>query len=111
MEEALEIEMPRENQTFPVEDVLQHFSCEECSKEAWYGTSQLDTRCVACNMLDEDGGHLFCKCKYVKYLWKELNMEHVRIQLVECSSPKNMLQVIWELDKKECILGVTLLWH
>ena len=41
MEEALEIEMPGENQTFPVEDVLQHFSCEKCSKEAWYGTSQL----------------------------------------------------------------------
>ena len=108
MEEALEIEMPGENQTFPVEDVLQHFSCEECSKEAWYGTSQLDTRCVACNMLDEDGGHLFCKCKYVKHLWQELNLEHVKLQLDERTSAKDMLQMIWELEEMECILMVTL---
>lgn len=39
---------------------------------------ELDTKCVMCNRLDEDGGHLFLKCKLVKQLWRELNLEDVR---------------------------------
>ena len=71
----------------------------------------LDTRCVVCERLDEDGGHLFCKCKYVKQLWQELNLEHVRLQMAERTSAKEMLRMIWELEEKECILVVTTLWH
>jgi hypothetical protein len=52
---------------------------------------ELDTRCVVSNRLDEDGGHLFCKCKYV--------------------FAKDMLTAVWELEEKDCILVVTLLWH
>lgn len=44
---------------------------------------ELDTLCVVCNRLDEDGGHLFCKCKYV--------------------FAKDMLSAVWELEEKDCI--------
>ena len=69
---------------------------------------ELYTRCVVCNKLGEDGGHLFYKCKYVKHLWQELNLEHVKLQLDERTSAKDMLQMIWELEEMECILMVTL---
>jgi hypothetical protein len=39
---------------------------------------ELDTKCVMCNRLDEDGGHLFLKCKLVKKVWRELNLEDER---------------------------------
>ena len=37
-----------------------------------------DTLCSICNRLDEDGEHLFFKCKEVKVAWCELNLEGVR---------------------------------
>jgi len=93
------VEEPQCHNTLAVRSVLRR-----CGME-------LDTRCMVCNRIDEDGGHLFSKCKHVKYLWKELNLEHVRLRLAEFRSAKNMLQMIWELDTKECFLVVTLLWH
>jgi hypothetical protein len=36
---------------------------------------ELDTRCVMCNGLNEDGGHLFLGCKYVKHVWRANGME------------------------------------
>jgi len=44
----------------------------------------------------------------VKHLWQELNLEHVKLQLDERTSAKDMLQMIWELEEMECILMVTL---
>ena len=31
---------------------------------------ELDTLCPMCNRLDEDGGHLFFRCKGLKKLWR-----------------------------------------
>jgi hypothetical protein len=31
---------------------------------------ELDTRCVMCGRLNEDGGHLFFQCKHVKQVWQ-----------------------------------------
>jgi hypothetical protein len=33
---------------------------------------ECDTICVCCHRLDEDGAHLFFKCKQVKSLWADL---------------------------------------
>jgi len=51
----------------------------------------LDTKCVMCNRLDEDGGHLFLKCKLVKQLWRELNLQEVRLRQAEQNSAKTMM--------------------
>lgn len=36
------------------------------------------TRCLFCGRADEDGAHLFIKCKVVKEVWRELAMERER---------------------------------
>ena len=36
----------------------------------------LDTKCVMCSRYDEDGAHLFFKCKCVKHVWAALGLEH-----------------------------------
>ncbi|RLM54353.1 hypothetical protein C2845_PM10G13210 [Panicum miliaceum] len=42
---------------------------------------------------------------------KELNLEHVRARLADLQSAKDMLLAIWELEEKERLLVVNLLWH
>ena len=73
---------------------------------------ELDTRCVMCNhRLDEDGGHLFCKCKWVKHVWRELNMEEVRCRLASQESARTFLSLIWEMEEHMQLRVVTLLWQ
>ena len=37
-----------------------------------------DTLCVCCKRLDEDGAHLFLKCKDAKNVWEALGMGVIR---------------------------------
>lgn len=52
---------------------------------------ELDTRCVMCRRISEDGGHLFFHCKYVKPVWLELNLEETRCVLASKQPPKELL--------------------
>lgn len=36
---------------------------------------KVDTRCVVCQRFDEDGGHLFFKCKEVRDAWNMLDLD------------------------------------
>ena len=38
---------------------------------------ELDTRCVMCGRLDEDGAHLFLKCKHVIKVWQAMGMDDI----------------------------------
>lgn len=49
---------------------------------------KIDTCCSLCRRLDEDGGHLFLKCKEVKGVWRELNLEAVWCSLSEAGSAR-----------------------
>lgn len=49
-----------------------------CSMNIKMRSMKLDTRFILYGRHDEDGGHLFLKCKHVRKLWKELNLEHIR---------------------------------
>jgi len=71
----------------------------------------LDTICPMCNRLDEDCGHLFFKCKYVKKCWRLMNLEGARIELMKCQSGKETIQKLWELDKTIQLSVVVLLWR
>ena len=55
---------------------------------------KLDTKCVMCNRLDEDGGHLFFKCKQVRWLWGELQMESTRADMMSAESVKEVEKIL-----------------
>jgi len=71
---------------------------------------KLDTICPMCHRLDEDGGHLFLKCKCVRQLWRALDLEEARLLLVNCTSAKHLSEEIWKLDDEQQIEILTLLW-
>ena len=56
--------------------------------------NKLDTQCVMCIRVDEDGGHLFCKCKFVKHIWRELNLEDVRCRLADQETVQSFMYMI-----------------
>jgi hypothetical protein len=63
-----------------------------------------------CGRLDEDGGHLLLKCKEVKKVWRELNLEQVRCRLSEAQSARQMMEMILKMKGKEQLTVVMLLW-
>jgi hypothetical protein len=65
------------------------------------GVKDVDTRCSVCNRLDEDGGHCFLKCKIVKKCWQALNIESVRVKLLEMTSPRDIVHFVLNLKGKE----------
>lgn len=71
---------------------------------------KLDTRCVLCDRLDEDAGHSFFKCKRVRRVWQELNMEQIRLHLASVCSAKGVLEEILKLKNDIQCKVVTLLY-
>lgn len=72
---------------------------------------ELDTRCPICMRMDEDGGHLFLKCKQAKQVWRELQLEDVHTSLVECANPLLMFEHVWSLAPTCRDLVLMLLWE
>ncbi|KAI4968921.1 hypothetical protein ZWY2020_046251 [Hordeum vulgare] len=70
----------------------------------------LDTSCVVCHRLFEDDGHLFFRCKGVKPLWRGLQIEDIRMQLMECQGPIHVLECILKLPYEKKMMTVALLW-
>ena len=71
---------------------------------------ELDTRCPMCNRLNEDGGHLFLKCKNVKQVWRSLLLEDIRLMFAEAPNPMVMLDLLFELPVQKRLLASLLLW-
>jgi len=71
---------------------------------------KIDTCCSLCQRLDEDGGHLFLRCKEVKGVWRELNLEAVRCRLLEVGSARQMMEMIHKLEAKTQLIVILLLW-
>jgi len=63
-----------------------------------------------CNRLDEDGAHLFFKCKEAKAAWRELNLERIRCALTEAGSARGVMETILKLKGKEQLTVILLLW-
>lgn len=51
-------------------------------------------RCVICNRVGEDGGHLFFGCKAVKEVWRCTGLEHMRVRLAECLDALEVVKLI-----------------
>lgn len=69
-----------------------------------------DTICPMCNRLDEDGGHLFLKCKAVKQCWRMMNMEHIRCRLAEGKTGAEVVRMIVDLKTPTRAEVTSLLW-
>jgi ribonuclease HI len=71
----------------------------------------IDTICPVCQRLDEDGAHLFLKCKPVKQLWTDLGLEDLRLDQVDSLSPKDLIECLLAAPEEKKILGISLLWN
>jgi hypothetical protein len=69
-----------------------------------------DTRCVCCKRLDEDGAHLFLRCKAVKGVWQDLKLEKERNDLCLCPDAKSVVHHILSLGEEKSSLIACLLW-
>jgi hypothetical protein len=70
----------------------------------------IDTRCPVCFRLDEDGGHLFFKCKQAKHCWRAMQMEDVRLSLLEQRTGADVVKEILKLDDQRRAATIYLLW-
>ena len=61
--------------------------------------------------LDEDGGHCFLKCKFVKHGWLDLQLEPVHQKLLPKASAWEVIQKILNLKEDECLKTTILLWR
>jgi hypothetical protein len=71
---------------------------------------KLDTRCFLCGRMDEDGGHLFFKCKQVRGVWRDLQLEQTRIHLASVLSAKGVVEEIRKLQEDVKCKVITLLY-
>ncbi|KAE8801044.1 Threonine dehydratase [Hordeum vulgare] len=58
------------------------------------GIRVADTKCLLCGRVDEDGAHLFIKCKLVKQGWRDLAMEKERMDLKDITSVQAMFDYL-----------------
>jgi hypothetical protein len=72
---------------------------------------ECDTRCVCCQRLDEDGAHLFLRCKEVKKIWKDLKLEDEREKFCLCHDAKAVVKMLLDLHEEKRIMIACLLWR
>jgi ribonuclease HI len=72
---------------------------------------ELDTRCPVCWRLDEDGGHIFLRCKAVKQVWRALDCEDLRLSLCECANARQVTDLILSLPLEKRSTVIILLWN
>uniref|UniRef100_A0ACD5UP38 Uncharacterized protein n=1 Tax=Avena sativa TaxID=4498 RepID=A0ACD5UP38_AVESA len=71
----------------------------------------LDTACPLCHRLNEDGGHIFLKCKMAKACWNSLGLGATRERLLPCSLAHNMLEELWKRDTNVQLKALVLTWE
>lgn len=62
--------------------------------------------CLVCKRLDEDGAHLFIKCKEVRKVWSGRQMEHDRQLLTKCAAPKEFVQLLLSWDTQKVMMSI-----
>ncbi|KAE8805994.1 25.3 kDa vesicle transport protein [Hordeum vulgare] len=89
---------------------LKHDSLAFRTHVARKGIPIVDTKCLFCGRADEDGAHLFIKCKNVKAVWREPAMERERTTLVKIGPVHAVLDFLWGLDVKKRLHILTFWW-
>jgi hypothetical protein len=70
----------------------------------------IDPVCPSCNRLNEDGCHLFLRCKAAKEIWRSFGMEEIRNDLIQCNGPQEMISHVLQLTRSQKLLVLALLW-
>jgi hypothetical protein len=65
---------------------------------------ECDTLCVCYRMLDEDGTHLFLRCKKVKKIWRLLELKYTRDQMCTLPSARPWCRRYWKSNLTKQIL-------
>jgi hypothetical protein len=68
----------------------------------------LDT---SCHRLNEDGGHIFLKCKMVRACWSSLGMGPIRERLLPCNSAHSKLEEMWKCEADVQLKALILMWE
>jgi hypothetical protein len=63
-----------------------------------------NTLCVCCRSLDEDGAHLFLKCKEMKKVWKLIGMEEICGRMCAFGTAESVVEEILNLKNADRIL-------
>jgi hypothetical protein len=71
---------------------------------------EVDPICPVCKRFNEDGGHLFLRCKDIRLLWRDLGLNELRLKLLDCVDPKHVLAELLHQDTKTKLKCVALLW-
>lgn len=71
---------------------------------------EIDTACPMCSRLNEDGGHLFLRCKAVRPVWRELQLEAEREKFLTCNGPKDFISAVLKLQEEKQLRCITMLW-
>lgn len=90
---------------------MKHEALALCNNLVRRGMKLEQTKCFFCGRAEEDGGHLFIKCKAIKEVWRELALEKERMELEHIEGVHAMLDYLWALDEKKRVHIVTLWWN
>ena len=71
---------------------------------------ELDPICLVCNRLNEDGAHLFLKCKKIKRIWTDLQLDNVRDKLLKCQDAQDFVNQIIRLQREHKHKTISLIW-
>lgn len=63
-----------------------------------------------CGRINEDGAHLFIRCKEVRKVWRGLELETEWLMLAECEDQKVFLHEILNLAMPKKMIVISLLW-
>jgi hypothetical protein len=70
-----------------------------------------DTLCVCCKRVDEDGAHVFLKCKETREAWRVLGMEVLCDRMAVYEHAGAVVEEILKADDHQKILACCLLWR
>ncbi|KAE8813898.1 hypothetical protein D1007_08811 [Hordeum vulgare] len=72
---------------------------------------RVDTICPVCHRFDEDGAHMLLKCKPVKKLWRELQLEEQRSAWAQFEDPRHLVESILQLQGTKLLTAISLCWN
>ncbi|XP_066341757.1 uncharacterized protein [Miscanthus floridulus] len=71
---------------------------------------RIDPKCPVCERFDEDGGHLFFKCKTVRHVWNQLQLETERAMLASMDSVRSVMEYIFQTQEEKRVTMIFILW-
>lgn len=70
----------------------------------------LHTKCILCQCIDKDGGHLLFKCKLIKQVCHEQYLEKEQVDLTTTLSVKGAVEYVLAAKEESQTKMVVLMW-